>query len=79
MKTTDYVPLACTLYDRYEVAIVHRRRLQLVWRVGNIAYRRAVKPLNLQRQNGEEFLICRTGGDALFSIRLDRISRAEVV
>lgn len=76
---TDYAPIACTLYDRYEVAIVHRRRLQLVWRVGNIAYRRAVKPLNLQRQNGEEFLICRTGGDALLSIRLDRISRAEVV
>lgn len=76
---TDYVPIPCAQYDKYEVTIMHRRSLRLQWCAGNILYRRLVRPLDLQTRSGEEFLICRTADGEMLSIRLDRIRKAEPV
>lgn len=75
---TDYTPVPCRQYDRYEVAIMHRRRLRLTWHVENIVYRRLVKPIDLRTRNGEEFLICCDNGQT-YSIRLDHICKAETL
>ncbi len=75
---TDYTPIPCSQYDRYEVAVMHRRRLQLTWHADNIVYRRIVEPIDLQTRNSEEFLICRKDGKT-FSIRLDQIRKAETL
>ena len=76
---TDYIPIPCSQYDRYEVAIMHRRRLRLMWHTDNVVYRRIVKPIDLQTRNGEEFLICRKAADETFSIRLDQIREVETL
>lgn len=75
---TDYIPIPCNQYDRYEVAIMHRRQLRLMWHAGNVVYRRIVTPIDLQTRSGEEFLICRKGGET-FSIRLDQIRKVETL
>lgn len=75
---TDYIPIPCSQYDRYEVAIMHRRRLRLTWRVDNVIYRRIVEPIDLQTRDGEEFLIYSKGGKTL-SIRLDQIRKVETL
>lgn len=75
---TDYIPIPCSQYDRYEVAIMHRRRLRLTWHVDNVVYRRIVEPIDLQTRDGEEFLICGKGGETL-SIRLDQIRKVETL
>ena len=75
---TDYIPIPCSQYDRYEVAIMHRRRLRLTWRVDNVVYRRIVEPIDLQTRDGEEFLIYGKGGKTL-SIRLDQIRKVETL
>jgi transcriptional antiterminator Rof (Rho-off) len=75
---TDYTPIPCSQYDRYEVAVMHRRRLRLTWHADNIIYRRIVEPIDLQTRHGEEFLICRKGTKT-FSIRLDQIRKAQTL
>ena len=75
---TDYIPIPCSQYDRYEVAIMHRRRLRLTWYADNVVYRRIVEPIDLQTRDGEEFLICRKGGGT-FSTRLDQIRTVETL
>lgn len=75
---TDYIPIPCGQYDRYEVAIMHRRPLRLTWHAGNVVYRRTVEPIDLQTRNGEEFLVCRRESET-FSIRLDQIRNVDAL
>ena len=74
---TDYQPIACARYDQYEIAILHRQRLRLVWEEGNVIYDQVVMPVNLRTAHGEEFLVLRLAGGEIREIRLDRIRRAE--
>ncbi len=75
---TDYIPIPCSQYDRYEVAIMHRRRLRLTWHSDNVVYRRTVEPIDLRTRDSEEFLICRKGAET-FSIRLDQIRKVDTL
>lgn len=73
---TDYVPVPCARYASYELAILHRRTLRLVWADGKLLHHAVLRPLDLQTRDGEEFLLCRGPEGGLLSIRLDRIRRA---
>ncbi|MBI3570761.1 MAG: transcriptional antiterminator, Rof [Gammaproteobacteria bacterium] len=70
-----YVPISCDLHSEYELAILHRQWLRLVWANGNVIHDEAVLPLDLKATNGEEFLVCRTKDNATQNIRLDRVRR----
>lgn len=72
-----YEPISCDVYSQLELAIMHRARLRLTWREGNVCYTQPVVPTDLETRDGEEFLHCRlpSGEDA--RIRLDRIDRME--
>jgi transcriptional antiterminator Rof (Rho-off) len=56
---------------------MHRERLRLSWREGNVCFAQAVLPLDLETRTGEEFLHCRLPSGDLARIRLDRIDRVE--
>jgi Rho-binding antiterminator len=74
---TDYKPISCSAYDVYEIAIMHKSKLRLVWRDDNVLYDQTVTPLNLQTIAGEEYLLF-TGSDGeARRIRLDHIRKAE--
>lgn len=73
---TDYVPVSCARYAGFELAILHRRALRLVWIDGKVLRYGVLRPLDLQTRAGEEFLLCRDAEGAPLSIRLDRIRRA---
>lgn len=84
MKTTDanaddaaYRPVSCAAYSEFERAILHRRRLRLVWHEANVIYDRVLRPLDLKTRNHEEFLICQAQPDEPRAVRLDRIRSAE--
>lgn len=76
---TDYAPIACDLHSEYELAILHRRRLRLVWTDANVIHDEAVLPLDIHTMHHQEFLVCRAGDGAMHEIRLDRIRRMEPV
>lgn len=73
----SYRPISCASYDTYEIAIMHRQCLHLVWDEGNVVYDQVVSPLNLRTVDGAEFLILRTTGGDTREVRLDHIRRAQ--
>lgn len=75
--TTGYVPISCDLHSEYELAILRRQRLRLVWADGNVIHDEVVLPLDLKTTNGEEFLVCHTKNNVIQDIRLDRIRRIQ--
>jgi Rho-binding antiterminator len=73
-----YRPIPCATYSDYEVAILHRRKLQLRWVEANVIHEETVTPIDLHTREHQEFLVCRTGSGAEICIRLDHIRHAEV-
>ena len=82
MTCTDYKPVACSLHDRYEIAIMHKQVMHIGWREESGKMHEAdVLPLDIRVAGGEEFLVVRPV-DAkqavdVFEIRLDRITTSE--
>lgn len=76
---TDYKPISCGDYDVYEIAIMHRQRLHLTWREGNVVYDQTITPTNLETRTGEEYLLFHDTDGAVRRVRLDHIRKAEPV
>lgn len=72
---TDYQPIACGLYSRYELAVMHRTPLTLCWRgADGLSHLETLLPEDLVTRNGEEFLVLRNGAGKQFRVRLDHIT-----
>lgn len=74
-STTNYVPIACSLHSEYELAILHRQPLHLVWSESNVIHDEVVLPLDLKTEYHEEFLLCRGKDGSTHRIRLDHVRR----
>jgi Rho-binding antiterminator len=71
---SDYQPIDCGIYSRYEVAILHHERLRLRWvDAAGTPHLAALQPLDLQTRLGEEFLLATTLDGSPLRVRLDRI------
>ncbi|MGD2073314.1 MAG: transcriptional antiterminator, Rof [Gammaproteobacteria bacterium] len=75
---TDYTPVDCGLYSRYELDIVRREPLRVSWRRrdGQV-HVEVLRPLDLETRNHEEFMIAEGLGGNRVELRLDRILRTE--
>jgi Rho-binding antiterminator len=74
MEPTDYTPIDCGLYSEFELAIMHRSRLQVSWRdTQGSAHLEVLMPVDLSTRHGEEFLVAVDSLGAEQEIRLDRI------
>ena len=74
-----YQPVACALHDVYELAILRRQQLRLVYVEGNVFYEEVVMPMDLQTHQGEEFLLAHSPTRAALKIRLDYIRQASPI
>ncbi|HEX7030835.1 MAG TPA: transcriptional antiterminator, Rof [Gammaproteobacteria bacterium] len=73
----DYTPIDCDLYERYELAIMHRETLFIRWRdAGGMTHLETLLPFDLRARDGEEFLYTRTAAGEERVLRLDRILEA---
>ncbi len=71
---TDYRPIDCADYSRYELAILRRQTLLLSWCDETLmVHLEVVEPKDLQTRAGEEFLIARRRDGRRLRVRLDRI------
>jgi Rho-binding antiterminator len=77
---TDYTPIDCGLYSEYELAILHRKRLRILWQEPNgKAHLELLEPKDLKTRNHEEFLIAENMKGQRLELRLDHIRKAEAV
>jgi transcriptional antiterminator Rof (Rho-off) len=72
-----YVPISCDPHSEYELAILRRQWLCLVWVDNNVNHDQVVLPLNLKTAHHEEYLVCRAKDDTTREIRLDCVRRME--
>lgn len=71
---SDYRPVDCADYSRYELAILRRQRLLLSWRDERaVCHLEVVRPTDLQTRCGEEFLLAESTDGSPLKLRLDRI------
>ena len=74
----DYTPVSCELYARFELWIMHRQRLRVVWRRDDAsAHLESLLPLDLRTRQHAEYLVARRRGGEHVELRLDHIRRAE--
>lgn len=74
----DYVPIDCALYSRYELAILHHERLQIVWRdENNTCHVEILSPIDLQTLNHAEYLLAKNDTGDMRKLRLDQIVRVK--
>ena len=77
---SDYTPIDCELYSRYELAIMHRQRLRVAWRDDDgQSHIDALYPINLHSHNRAEFLLAKNRFGKILELRLDRIIKADPV
>lgn len=75
---TDYQPIDCALYSRYELAIMHRERLRVCWRdAAGITRVEALAPRDLQTRAAAEYLIAIDSDGQRLELRLDQIIEAK--
>lgn len=73
----QYQPISCALYSEYELAIMHRQLVRLVWQEAGQTRIATVKPLDLKTRNHQEFLVAEDQQGQTLSIRLDYICSQE--
>lgn len=69
-----YIPIACSLHDEYEIAIMHKKQLDIEWYDGDEQHTAKVLPKDILVKDKQEFLIADTHDSKELCIRLDKIT-----
>jgi len=72
--TDSYKPIACSLHDEYEIAIMQKIRLKIHWHDDNgVSDTGEVLPVDIRVQDRQEFLVVKMKENKTLTIRLDKI------
>ena len=73
--TDSYKPIACSLHDEYEIAIMQRNYLNIKWSDSSgVQHTEKVLPKDILLKNKEEFLVAETPDQNELCVRLDKIT-----
>jgi len=73
-----YKPIACSLHDEYEIAIMHKKYISIQWLDDNGEHHaEKVLPKDVLVKNKEEFLVANTRDNKELCIRLDKLTLLE--
>lgn len=80
MDNDDYKPIECGLHSEYELAIMHKSKIQLIWIDDNgQELSELAEPVDLLTREKQEYLKIQTRNNGLFEIRLDKIQLFKVI
>ena len=82
MKNTHhhYQPVSCELHSQYELAIMHKNRLELSWlSEGTLVTETNIMPLDIQTKNKAEYLLAVNEKNENLRIRLDHIKKMRIL
>lgn len=69
-----YIPIACSLHDEYEIAIMHKKSLNIRWVDDDGQHTARVLPKTILVKDKQEFLIADTQDNHELCIRLDKVT-----
>ncbi len=70
MVNKPYQPIACALHDEYEIAIMHKKQLNISWSDNEGLHTVRVIPKNILVKDRQEFLIAESRSKKTHCIRL---------
>ena len=74
---SDYKPVDCAFYSRFELAILRRQRLLVSWHdTDGVSHLETLVPRDLKTREGAEYLLAETLAGGRLRLRLDRIQSA---
>ena len=73
MSNSAYTPISCALHSEYELAIMHKKHLQLSWKQHGSIHHALLLPIDLLTRNHAEFLLAQNEDGEEIEIRLDTI------
>ena len=84
MKTEDksdhYRPISCELHSQYELAIMHKSKVELSWlSEGELISESNILPLDVQTKNKAEYLLAVDEKNNNLCIRLDHIRKMRIL
>ena len=77
---TPYQPISCALHSEYELAIMHKNNLELIY-IDKNQKQQTIKvfPVDIQTSQGAEYLIARSEHNENHRIRLDQILEMRIL
>ena len=79
-KNDTYQPISCELHSKYELAIMHKNKLELSWHEEEqMLTATNILPLDVQTKNKAEYLIAQSAGNENLCIRLDHIIKMRIL
>lgn len=79
-KSDTYQPISCELHSQYELAIMHKNKLQLTWLSEvQLVTETNISPLDIKTENKAEYLIAVTSDNKNICIRLDHITEMRIL
>ncbi len=74
-----YKPVSCEQHSQYELAIMHKKKLQLVYKDENSStISDIVTPIDVQTVNKAEYLVALSSENKKFHVRLDYIEKFNI-
>ena len=74
-----YQPIACSLHDEYEIAIMHKKHISIKLTDDNGEHHtEKVLAKDILVKNKEEFLVANTQDNKVLCLRLDKITLLEL-
>ncbi len=76
----NYKPIPCDLHSQYELAIMHKDKLELIYKVNDLITQKHVfLPIDVQTKNKAEYLLVLDKENKNHSIRLDHILEMRIL
>lgn len=80
MDKQDYQPVSCELHSQYELAIMHKSKLELSWLSnGELVTQTNILPLDVQTRDKAEYLIATNDKNENLCLRLDQIKNMRIL
>ena len=77
---TNYVPIDCSIYAKYELSILHGESIRVCWvDRRNQHHVETLMPFDLRTRWHSEFMVARNQEGTLRILRLDQILSANVI
>ena len=79
-NTDIYQPVSCELHSQFELAIMHKNKLQIIYKAeNNSTITDIITPLDVQTKNKAEYLIALSPANKNLTIRLDVILEMHIL
>lgn len=80
IEIMSYQPISCDLHSQYELAIMHKSKLELTWLdKGERVTESNIMAIDIKTKNKAEFLIAKTAEQDELNLRLDQIIEMRIL